>query len=194
MEDQDKYKMECLEEYLNAWKVKIHEHNVNVGWWPSEVKRGFDEEYLLLEKLQLILTEVAEATEGLRKNLMDDKLPHRKMVEVEIADALIRYLDYGGRINLDIKIDFTDLDGVVDGSPMFQTTEPAFHFYISKTVTELFGAPSLASYGRVFNIMIAYCMIFNYDIFGAMEEKVEFNKTRADHKLENRKKFNGKSF
>ena len=44
----------------------------------------------------LIVSEVAEAMEGERKDLMDDKLPHRKMAEVELADALIRIFDYAG--------------------------------------------------------------------------------------------------
>ncbi|XUM19805.1 hypothetical protein ACRAVF_19255 [Bradyrhizobium oligotrophicum S58] len=37
----------------------------------------------------LIVSEIAEAMEGERKSLMDDHLPHRKMVEVELADTLI---------------------------------------------------------------------------------------------------------
>ena len=39
----------------------------------------------------LTISEIAEAMEGERKNLMDDHLPHRKMAEVEIADAYIRF-------------------------------------------------------------------------------------------------------
>lgn len=53
-------------------------------------------------KLLLIVTEIAEATEGVRKDLMDDKLPHRKMVEVELADALIRICDLAGAMGLDL--------------------------------------------------------------------------------------------
>lgn len=53
-------------------------------------------------KLMLIVSEVAEAMEGDRKDLMDDHLPHRKMIEVELADAVIRILDLGGKAGLDI--------------------------------------------------------------------------------------------
>ncbi len=50
----------------------------------------------------LIVSEVAEAMEGHRKNLMDDKLPHRSMLEVELADVLIRIGDLAGALKLDI--------------------------------------------------------------------------------------------
>lgn len=54
------------------------------------------------ELLMLIVSEIAECMEGERKDIMDDKLPHRKMAEVEMADAFIRMLDYVGAYNFDI--------------------------------------------------------------------------------------------
>ena len=54
------------------------------------------------ELLMLMVSELAEAMEGERKDLMDDKLPHRRMAEVELADAIIRLMDYAGAYGFDI--------------------------------------------------------------------------------------------
>ena len=78
--------------------------SVAAGWW-HDLDTG---ELLPLtqervgDKMMLIVTEVAEAKEGHRKNLMDTHLTDRKMVEVELADALIRIADLAGALNLDL--------------------------------------------------------------------------------------------
>lgn len=51
----------------------------------------------------LIVSEISEAMEGERKDLMDDKLPHRKMAEVELVDAIIRIFDYAGAFGYDLQ-------------------------------------------------------------------------------------------
>ncbi len=53
-------------------------------------------------KLALVHSEVSEGLEGHRKDLMDDHLPHRKMLEVELADAIIRIFDLSGGLGFDL--------------------------------------------------------------------------------------------
>lgn len=45
---------------------------------------------------------ISRAMESNRKKYMDDKLPHRTGLEVELADAVIRIFDLGGGMGLDI--------------------------------------------------------------------------------------------
>lgn len=51
----------------------------------------------------LMVSEIAEAMEGERKDLMDDKIPSRKMAEVELVDVLIRVFDYAGGFDYDLQ-------------------------------------------------------------------------------------------
>lgn len=77
-------------------------HNANKKWWQN-VNTGQPIRRNKGELLMLIVSEVAEAMEGERKDLMDDKLPHRKMAEVELVDAIIRIFDYAGAYGYDLQ-------------------------------------------------------------------------------------------
>jgi NTP pyrophosphatase (non-canonical NTP hydrolase) len=104
--------MTTLIEAGNALSRVCHSASHSAGWW-NDPKTGMDlrEEArqgtrfgkaLVAEKLALIHSEVSEAMEGSRKNLQDDKLPHRPMIEVELADAIIRIGDLAGALGLDL--------------------------------------------------------------------------------------------
>jgi len=92
------------------------------GWWHN-LKTGEDMTFSYVtdvlvgklpaprnigELLCLVHSEVSEAMEGARKGLVDDKLPHRSMLEVELADAVIRIFDMAGGLDLDLGAAFAE--------------------------------------------------------------------------------------
>lgn len=116
---------------LNVLSQEIFQRNYQKGWWHDlETGECIINSRNVGEMFMLMVTELGEGYNGYRKNQMDDHLLHRKMVEVELADCIIRILDYCGAKKINI------------------------------------------------GLVIA--------------EKLEYNLTRPDHKLENRKLPNGK--
>lgn len=80
---------------IREWQAYCHNQSVSMGWHDKPREKG--------TLLMLIVSEVAEAMEGERKGLMDDHLPHRPMAEVEMADAVIRIMDYCGLHGYDLE-------------------------------------------------------------------------------------------
>ena len=104
-------------EAVNNLVADSHGASKAAGWWkhpatgddltaliqqPADKAEKVFSGSLVAQKLCLIHSEVSEAMEGHRKGLMDDKLPHRTMIEVELADAMIRILDLAGALGLDL--------------------------------------------------------------------------------------------
>jgi len=81
-------------------ELAAHIHDLNHKWWHD--KDGNPVERNKAELICLMHSELSEAMEGERKDLMDDHLPDRKMAEVEMADTIIRILDYAGAYGFDI--------------------------------------------------------------------------------------------
>jgi hypothetical protein len=96
-----------IEKAGNFLQTICHTAAFQAGWWNLQGNDIRNESADVLKlwvgtKLMLVVSEVAEAMEGHRKNLMDDKLPHRKMLEVELADAVIRCFDLAGGLGFDL--------------------------------------------------------------------------------------------
>lgn len=88
-------------EEINKAVQTCHQIAVDGGWW-HDLETGERKERNKGELIALMHSELSECLEGVRKNLMDDKLSHRKMEEVELADTVIRIFDYCGAYNLDL--------------------------------------------------------------------------------------------
>ena len=80
-----------------------HKASSDAGWWTDG-----DGNHLSLNpmcfatKLALVHSELSEALEADRKDLMDDKLPHLHGRATELADAVIRIFDLAGAYNIEL--------------------------------------------------------------------------------------------
>ena len=187
---------------LNKKAIEIFEQNKAMGWWD-------DMNRCIYQTIQLINTEIAEATEGARKDLMDDHLPHRKMEEVELADVLIRTLDLGGRCGWVLNDDCLNdkaIKGAARKISKAALTAGRKHLGMCNIVCMISNSlilgdeydsksPETESYYTILCLFVlSYGESCGYDIISAMNEKIEYNKNRADHKRNNRNKEGGKKF
>lgn len=107
-----------IKETFNQFANQCHAASYQAGWWHEPDGTSLkDNKYAVAVKLLLSVSELIEAMEGDRKGLMDDKLPHRSMLEVELADAMIRIGDLAGAMNLDV-------GGAIEEKMSFNVTRP----------------------------------------------------------------------
>jgi NTP pyrophosphatase (non-canonical NTP hydrolase) len=81
---------------ISQMQVEVHRTAVEHGWWESPRPVG--------EVLMLMVTELAEAMEAYRSgNPESEKIPGFSQMEEELADVVIRLLDFAGGENLNIE-------------------------------------------------------------------------------------------
>jgi len=81
---------------ISEIQEKVHRTAVEHGWWEEPRSVG--------EVLMLMVTELSEAMEAYREgNPESDKIPGFSKLEEELADVIIRVLDFAGSEGLDIE-------------------------------------------------------------------------------------------
>lgn len=194
--------------WLDSMASTVHAGNVAAGWWTDlQTGESLKGKRNLGELLCLVHSEVSEGFEGFLDEAPDDKLPHRPMFEVELADVLIRVFDIVGGFNLNL-----------GSAALFVKTEllPGNNAYqVYEDIGRLHGAISRAMEGHrkkkqhpdhpelsMLEMGLAEVVVrvfhlarkLNFDLGGAYEEKLAFNAVRLDHKMENRIKEGGKAY
>lgn len=175
---------------LNALAAEIHAANAH--WW-HDPGTGERLDRNKGEMLMLVVSELSEAMEGERKDLMDDHLPHRKMAEVELADTKIRLFDFSGGFGYKIPAD-------TRATPLPDNRADALYRIVQSVsvlghLIEIGYLPAVeAELGRALATIDAYAAKFGYDVEGAMAEKRAYNAVRLDHKAEARLAAGGKKW
>lgn len=192
-----------IKHQLNVEAARVHE--ANAKWW-IDIKTGEPLQRNVGELLMLCVSELSEALEGHRKDLMDDKLLHRKMFEVELADCFIRLLDIAGGFGLDLeKQDEDKVNHGPIGDYAWDTTDRnvaeglllitreltrAYDSYVTSRDDKL----SRGDVRYIIDGIFELARLTDCDLLGAYEEKMAYNAVRADHKVENRLKADGKKY
>ena len=121
----------------------------------------------------------------------DGHLPEYPAFYVEIADAAIRILDLAGADGIDLEVGESQ---AVVGNPqndLMTCLTLIIGFALEgyrKSNTEKYHSAIQDCYATLFRI----AEVYDFDLIEVIEAKAAYNANRADHKIENRKKADGK--
>lgn len=190
---------------------QCHQVAVDCGWW-TDLTTG---ERIIRDRgtlLMLCVSEVSEAIEAWEMRAMDDKLTGRRGVEVELADLLIRVLDFIP--GLGYRDEFVDATGLLtrqnvpffgsDGGPpgparflgIIRHLAVAMEYDRKNQPSKRFPhLPGLVVHtAQSVRATLRLGSLLGVNLYDAMQEKLAYNRTRWDHKIEARRAAGGKAY
>lgn len=168
----------CHAEALRFFFQDVHGRNVKAGWW-TDIQTGQPKLRNLGELLMLFVTEMWEAYDAYINDANDDKLPDYPGLGVELADLGIRWADLCGALAAGRVATYSGVRN--PGEEMFREVGAiAERYELIRKTPEAVGDPES---GKPMEPMCVGTMT---------EAKLYFNAHRADHKIENRLKDDGK--
>lgn len=183
-------------DFHRRYSVDINRDNVKAGWWTdlktnTPLKRNFG------EMVALVHSELSECYQGISLNLQDDHLPQLPMYKVEIADACIRVYDILGGMFMGIPEYTTFTLDMPQGFLSVEFRLLYLHGLLSYAL-EHFRKGHRAETKMLFYRFLDACFEWaegqGWDLEEVINLKREYNRSRADHKLENRSSEEGKKF
>lgn len=99
---------------IDLLMARAHTNSVNHGFWDDynftlgvlkarDIPTGKYEVDVKLSKIALMMSELGEAVEGVRKPGQDPACPNFTAEEIELADTIIRICDYAEAFNLKLE-------------------------------------------------------------------------------------------
>jgi hypothetical protein len=187
---------------------KIHADNVLAGWW-TDINTNLStlETRNRAELMLLVDSEVTEADQGLKENINDDKLPHLPMFNVELGDVAIRLFDmigaenslYGDQVSIDVEALNAEMMALFVEKPVATSDQWFLEIVnrMSKGMEHIRKGRTVQHRQELISGLVTTFAIAEscgFDLFDVIEQKRAFNASRADHKIENRLKDDGKKF
>lgn len=183
----------------------FHQAALNGGWW-TDLKTG-ESQLGKRDFIQLVALAIGETYEAIRDGWApDEKLPHRKAFEVEMADALVRIGDLSGGLSIswerfseglrDAELTRFIPLGFDPAKPVHQALAiTAVNLHLTMAIEYARKGDDMKRDAEVCKAVWTICALHDaasLDIIGAALEKVAYNSTREDHKPENRAAEGGK--
>lgn len=163
---------------LALFFMDVHERNCRAGWW-SDLETGEPKKRNVGELLMLFVTEIVEAYEAYVVNAPDDKLTDHPGVGVELGDLAIRMADLAGALMAGKVPFYSDVSN--PGEDLFtEVIHIARRYEAIRKTPAAIGALEEGAFMPPMNVA------------EMIDIKLAYNANRADHKIENRLKEDGK--